>query len=672
MPVGDLVAALSTETLSFAALFSLLWFFSWLDRSVCQRLFPRQLVQLALADLLFAIGSTMQDLLEFGDIVEHDAAASKYCFVSSWIFQYGRIVSILTESHIAIAFVCFMFQAVSWFPLLTRSLRWLWVIGLLATLLEVWQTGWQQGAMFSDSRCKLSYSDYVAPGVFLACFVSTLVAYSAICVKALRQRGSGLCVVIRRTSVYPLCFLFSYMLITVELLYPKLIYDRGFYLPAQILQHLNGFFNVICYFVQSRYVQIVQKRSLPAVGLDTWESAGTADRLLTDRSSPAEDKSCSCSCLREALSSRFLPRSEQIVLLNLCYLEGLDMLGERSPSEIRGDTSSSLNRMILFESAPSAQTTNQNLQSSVMRQAAALRATFSLSAFLWRGNQTHRAPIALEQIFVTEKSLGGGEYSKVELVQAQIDYGAMVQGKQYAAKYLRRCRLGNLQRYAYSERDIMSSTAHAGVVRLFHAFKVNPQMPTWVLVMEYCPGGDLHQKLLQEGPTGLPDELVHRYAAETLQAIAYLHSMQIMHRDLKPANIMLTSRDRCKVADFGLARVSLEGASFCGTRGYVAPEVVEALWASDTYGPAADLYSWGRVVLDLHVGLELGFDISRALAQLASQGAMNTHSLVSQATALMPDERGTVSELQRHVYFDNLNWHELLMDCVRDEEALGP
>lgn len=58
-------------------------------------------------------------------------------------------------------------------------------------------------------------------------------------------------------------------------------------------------------------------------------------------------------------------------------------------------------------------------------------------------------------------------------------------------------------------------------------------------------------------------------------AMAYLHSRNVIHRDLKPANILLTRDHRVKIADFGMsvANTGQELTAETGTYRYMAPEV---------------------------------------------------------------------------------------------------
>lgn len=61
--------------------------------------------------------------------------------------------------------------------------------------------------------------------------------------------------------------------------------------------------------------------------------------------------------------------------------------------------------------------------------------------------------------------------------------------------------------------------------------------------------------------------------------MGYLHSKEIIYRDLKPENILLDCEGHIVITDFGLCTVGVpvtEGLShsFCGTREYLAPEVI--------------------------------------------------------------------------------------------------
>ena len=59
---------------------------------------------------------------------------------------------------------------------------------------------------------------------------------------------------------------------------------------------------------------------------------------------------------------------------------------------------------------------------------------------------------------------------------------------------------------------------------------------------------------------------------QTLKALKYMHSAELLHRDMKPSNLLLNSECLMKVADFGLARLV---GSCGGEGGALGPCVLE-------------------------------------------------------------------------------------------------
>jgi predicted Ser/Thr protein kinase len=93
--------------------------------------------------------------------------------------------------------------------------------------------------------------------------------------------------------------------------------------------------------------------------------------------------------------------------------------------------------------------------------------------------------------------------------------------------------------------------------------------------MKFLEGESLEQLLKDRGK--LPLDLTLKILRQVADALDYAHEHQVVHRDMKPANVMLDSRMRVIVTDFGIAKALTEGTltasgSVIGTPYFMSPE----------------------------------------------------------------------------------------------------
>ncbi len=130
-------------------------------------------------------------------------------------------------------------------------------------------------------------------------------------------------------------------------------------------------------------------------------------------------------------------------------------------------------------------------------------------------------------------------------------------------------------------------------------------------VTELLEGQTLRERL----PTsGLPWQKVVEIGAAMADGLAAAHGKDIVHRDLKPENVFVTSDDRIKILDFGLATLREEVSpeaetgtltpagtqpgTVVGTLGYMAPEQLKG----DTADARSDIFALGCVLYEMVAG----------------------------------------------------------------------
>ena len=217
--------------------------------------------------------------------------------------------------------------------------------------------------------------------------------------------------------------------------------------------------------------------------------------------------------------------------------------------------------------------------------------------------------------YVLESVLGEGGMAKVfratlqgpagfsKVVALKVIKGGVYIGESEQALFLQEARLGGLLR-------------HPNLVDVYELGKAESE---WFLAMEWVDGLTLSEAVARGGALPAP---VFLSVARGL--CAGLHSAHVLtvqgqrvglvHRDLKPSNVLLGWNGAVKIADFGMAHVSLRMVrdsrvhSSGGSPGYMSPEQ----WAGEAVDARSDLFSLGCVLYELAMGRYLfdGGDVS--------------------------------------------------------------
>ncbi|CAA3031380.1 serine/threonine-protein kinase D6PK-like [Olea europaea var. sylvestris] len=103
---------------------------------------------------------------------------------------------------------------------------------------------------------------------------------------------------------------------------------------------------------------------------------------------------------------------------------------------------------------------------------------------------------------------------------------------------------------AQTEREILQSLDHPFLPSLYTNFETDKFS---CLVMEFCPGGDLHSLRQRQPGKYFSEQVVKFYVAEVLLALEYLHMLGIVYRDLKPENVLVRDDGHIMLSDFDLS-----------------------------------------------------------------------------------------------------------------------
>ncbi|KAL1096886.1 hypothetical protein V6Z11_D06G255200 [Gossypium hirsutum] len=268
---------------------------------------------------------------------------------------------------------------------------------------------------------------------------------------------------------------------------------------------------------------------------------------------------------------------------------------------------------------------------------------------------------------------------------------------------------------AQTEREILQSLDHPFLPTLYTHFETEKFS---CLVMEFCPGGDLHTLRQKQPGKHFPEQAVKFYVAEVLLVLEYLHMLGIIYRDLKPENVLpaciepsciqpacvvpttcfsprlFSSKSRkdhklknevgnqvSPLPELIAEPTDARSMSFVGTHEYLAPEIIKG----EGHGSAVDWWTFGiflyellfgktpfkgsgnRATLFNVVGQPLRFPESPIVSFAARD--LIRGLLVKEPQHRLAYKRGA-TEIKQHPFFEGVNW--ALIRCATPPEIPKP
>lgn len=253
------------------------------------------------------------------------------------------------------------------------------------------------------------------------------------------------------------------------------------------------------------------------------------------------------------------------------------------------------------------------------------------------------------QSFEIGRPLGNGKFGHVYLARTK-DTKAIV-----ALKILHKGQIVDsaFERQIRREIEIQSHLKHKNILEMYGFFWDEKNI---VLILEYASQGELYKELKRQQFSRFNEMTASNYISQLIDALEYLHSMNVIHRDIKPENL-LNDNGIIKMADFGWSvhAPNLKRKTLCGTLDYLPPEMVNRV----NHTNAVDLWCLGVLCYEFCVGrppfesknkektwkkiknLELSFPIHLS---------ENAKDFIRRLMVLNPEKRMSLHTARRHPF----------------------
>jgi len=172
----------------------------------------------------------------------------------------------------------------------------------------------------------------------------------------------------------------------------------------------------------------------------------------------------------------------------------------------------------------------------------------------------------------------------------------------------------------FREAQAAGRLSHPGIVTIYDIGEEEASQSPFI-VMEYVDGRALNDLAADAAGGVLPLDSSLDLLRQIALALDYAHGQGIVHRDIKPSNIIVTHDGRAKIADFGIAKLSLAevtlSGNLLGTPAYMSPEQI----SGKPIDGRSDLFSLGVIAYWMLTGEKpfQGESITEISLQIATQ-----------------------------------------------------
>ena len=200
-----------------------------------------------------------------------------------------------------------------------------------------------------------------------------------------------------------------------------------------------------------------------------------------------------------------------------------------------------------------------------------------------------------------QQILGKGSYGFVAKVRSKRN------NKIYAMKQIDLSKVGSPKEVELCKREVLvlQKLNHPNINKYYRSFSTNNCL---YLIMEFMDNGDLSGFIKAHEKFNKPvrEVEVWNILQQSMNALEYIHSQNVIHRDIKPANLFMTNDKTIKIGDFGVA-AKMAGmktnvntnpnfsGTVVGSPMFMSPEMLR----EEEYDKKTDVFSMGIAMYEL-------------------------------------------------------------------------